>query len=217
MAEIILKQIWSELTLKFTDDQQKVNEAWDEIRRCYGEPRRAYHTLEHIHALVELIEEYSPYIKDKPMLLFAAFYHDIVYVAGSSSNENDSAAIASARMKQLRVPDKMINETKELILQTRSHADVSPSVTQDMLLFLDMDLSILGVTPDTYRRYYQNVRKEFKSYPDLMFRQGRKSFLNSQLKRPYIFHTRQFRERYEATARVNMLSEMDELTQGKWF
>jgi predicted metal-dependent HD superfamily phosphohydrolase len=217
MAEIILKQNWTELSLKFTDDQQKLNEAWDEISRCYCEPARAYHTLEHIQSLIELIEEYSPHIDDKSMLLFAAFYHDIVYVAGSSSNEKDSAVIAGARMKQLQVPDKMINETKELILQTKSHADVSSSVTQDMLLFLDMDLSILGVPPDAYRRYYQNVRKEFKSYPDLLFRRGRKSFLESQLKRPHIFHTQLFRERYEAAARTNMLSEVKELSQAKWF
>jgi predicted metal-dependent HD superfamily phosphohydrolase len=217
MSEIMLNQVWRELSLKFTDDQQKVNEAWDEIFRCYNEPTRAYHTLEHIQVLVELIGEYSHVINDKSMLLFAAFYHDIVYTAGSSTNEKDSALIARARMKQFQVPDDIISETQELIQLTKSHADVSPSVTKDMLLFLDMDLSILGTTPDTYRRYYRNVRKEFKSYPDLMFRQGRKSFLNSQLKRPYIFHTQQFRERYEATARVNMLSEMNELTQGKWF
>lgn len=217
MAEIMLKQVWCELTLKFTDDQQKINEGWDEIRRCYGEPTRAYHTLEHIQALVELIEEYLHIINDKSMLLFAAFYHDIVYSAGSSTNEKDSALIARARMKQFQVPDDMISDTQELILLTKSHADVSSSVTQDMLLFLDMDLSILAATQEAYRRYYQNVRKEFKSYPDLLFRQGRKSFLNSQLKRPHIFHTQQFRDRYEPTARVNMLSEIRALAQEKWF
>src|SRR5688500_18312330 len=103
MAEIILEHVWNELGLTFTQDQQKITQAWDEIFRCYREPARAYHTLDHIRSLVELIEEYSTNIDNKSMLLFTAFYHDIVYVPGSSDNEKDSAAIAMSRMKQLDV------------------------------------------------------------------------------------------------------------------
>lgn len=210
MAEIILEHVWSELCLTLTQDQKKITEAWDEISRCYLETARAYHTLDHIRSLVDLIEEYSADIDNKSMLLFTAFYHDIVYVPGSGTNEKDSAAIAMARMKQLHVPNKMIQETNELILLTKSHADVNPSTTQDMLLFLDMDLSILGTSPEVYRRYCANIRKEFKAFPDFLFRNGRRSFLKSQLERPLIFHTKQFRNRYEAQARINMLSELNE-------
>jgi predicted metal-dependent HD superfamily phosphohydrolase len=210
MAEIILERVWSELCLKFTLDQEKISEAWDEIFRCYREAARAYHTLDHIRSLVELIEEYSADIDNKSMLLFTAFYHDIVYIPGSSDNEKDSATIAVTRMKQLDVPDKIIQEANELILLTKSHADVSPSTTQDMLLFLDMDLSILGTSPDVYHRYRENVRMEFKAFSDFLFRNGRRSFLKSQLERSVIFHTVQFRNRYEAQARINMLSELNE-------
>lgn len=210
MAEIILERIWNELCLKFTLDQEKIAEAWDEIFRCYRETARAYHTLDHVRSLVELIEEYSANIDNKSMLLFTAFYHDIVYIPGSSDNEENSAAIAVARMKQLQVPDKMMHEANVLILLTKSHADVNPSTMQDMLLFLDMDLSILGTSPDVYHQYCANVRTEFKAFSDSLFRNGRRSFLKSQLERPLIFHTVQFRNRYEAQARINMLSELNE-------
>jgi predicted metal-dependent HD superfamily phosphohydrolase len=210
MAEIILERVWNELCLKFTLDQEKIADAWDEIFRCYRKAERAYHTLDHIRSLVELIDEYSVEIDNKSMLLFTAFYHDIVYIPGSSDNEKNSAAIAVAWMKQLQVPDKIIQETNELILLTKSHADVNPSTTQDMLLFLDMDLSILGTSSDVYHRYCENVRREFKAFSDFLFRNGRQSFLKSQLERPLIFHTIQFRNRYEAQARINMLSELNE-------
>jgi predicted metal-dependent HD superfamily phosphohydrolase len=108
------------------------------------------------------------------------------------------------------VPDKTIDETKKLILLTKSHADVNPSVTQDMLLFLDMDLSILGASSQAYRQYCMNVRKEFKAFPNFLFKKGRRSFLRSQLKRPTIFHTSQFIQRYESQARANMHAELNE-------
>lgn len=51
-----------------------------------------------------------------------------------------------------------------------------------------------------YDQYCENIRKEFKAFPDFIFRQGRRSFLKSQLKLPLIFHTTTFRNKYEVQA-----------------
>lgn len=210
MTEIKNQDVWNSLCSQFTEDQQVIDRAWNEIDLAYRAPTRAYHTLEHISVLLNQIEEHTSVIENKAMLLFTAFYHDIVYVPGSGSNEKDSAAIAEKRMRELYVPEGVIRDTKTLILLTKSHAEVNLSVTNDMLLFLDMDLSILGATPEIYRRYCENVRKEFKTFPDFIFRKGRRSFLKSQLKLPLIFHTDPFRNKYEVQARVNMITELKE-------
>ena len=210
MDEIKNQDVWNSLCSQFTEDQQIIDRAWNEIDLAYREPARAYHTLEHISVLLNHIEEYTSIIENKAMLLFTAFYHDIVYVPGSGSNEKDSAAIAEKRMRELHVLEEIIHDTKTLILLTKSHAAVNPTITNDMLLFLDMDLSIIGTAPDVYNQYRENVRKEFKAFPDFIFRKGRRSFLKSQLKLPLIFHTDPFRNKYEVQARVNMITELRE-------
>jgi len=210
MTEIRNQDVWNSLCSRFTADQQIIDRAWNEIDLAYRAPARAYHTLVHISVLLNQIEEHTSVIENKAMLLFTTFYHDVVYTPGSGTNEKDSAAIAEKRMKELHVPEEIIRDTKTLILLTKSHAEVNPSVTNDMLLFLDMDLSIIGARPEVYGQYCEHVREEFKVFPDFIFRKGRRSFLKSQLKLPLIFHTESFRNKYEVQARLNIITELRE-------
>jgi predicted metal-dependent HD superfamily phosphohydrolase len=210
MTENHNQREWHSLCLTFTHDQHLIDVTWCEIEAAYQQAGRAYHTLTHISTLLHQIEEHAAIIQNKRLLLFAAFYHDIVYLPGSGSNEKDSAEIAEKRMRELQVPERMIRDTKVLILLTKSHADVSPSTPNDMRLFLDMDLSIIGEQPTIYARYCKDIRKEFQAFPDFLFNKGRRSFLQSQLKLPLIFHTDVFRHKYETQARMNMLTELHE-------
>lgn len=52
-------------------------------------------------------------------------------------------------------------------------------IEQDSLeqIFLDLDMSILATNRPDYELYCQNVRKEYSSYTDDQFRQGRLQFL----------------------------------------
>lgn len=170
MDEPDMQEKWYNLCKHFTQDANKIEQAWRIIFSAYHEAHRAYHTLDHIAELTQRIEECSDKIKDKFTLLFTAFYHDIVYIPGSNVNEKESSMIAVEGMKELQVPIEIANDTKKLILHTKSHAHVDASVTPDMLLFLDMDLAIIGAEPDRYEQYRVSVRKEFNATPDFLFR-----------------------------------------------
>src|SRR5687768_6407270 len=139
-----VQHVWMQLCNTYDKDLSRAETIYTDIVKSYSQPHRAYHTLDHVNELITFINT-SGEVKMKSMLLFAAFFHDVVYDPGSSSNERESAAIARDAMQQLSVPRDVIEDTVHLILLTRSHANVDRSaITHDMLLFLDMDLAILG-------------------------------------------------------------------------
>jgi predicted metal-dependent HD superfamily phosphohydrolase len=206
-----VQQVWMQLCNTYNSDLNRAETTYSGIVKSYSQPQRAYHTLDHVNELITFINT-SGDVKVKSMLLFTAFFHDVVYDPGSSSNETESAAIARDAMQQLLVPQEIIEDTVHLILLTKSHANVDRSaITYDMLLFLDMDLAILGATEERYKQYAAQIRKEFKKYPDLLYNNGRRKFLEAQLKLPLIFHTQLFREKYEVQARINMINELNYL------
>ena len=92
---------------------------------------------------------------------------------------------------------------------TKSH-EFSDSDTN---YFTDADLSILGKSWKTYEEYYQQIRKEYKIYPDFIYNSGRKKALQHFLKMDRIFKTDYFFEKYEIQARENLQNELQILTK----
>jgi predicted metal-dependent HD superfamily phosphohydrolase len=74
-----------------------------------------------------------------------------------------------------------------------------------------MDLSILGASQSVYQLYCNAIRKEYKNIPWLLYKRGRKRFLQETLKRTHIFLTKEYQDRYEKQARMNMQEELNGL------
>ena len=74
-----------------------------------------------------------------------------------------------------------------------------------------MDLSILGATPDVFDAYEQAVRREYDWVEEAAWKAGRGMVLRGFLARPHIFHTPQFRQRFETQARENMARSVERL------
>jgi predicted metal-dependent HD superfamily phosphohydrolase len=82
------------------------------------------------------------------------------------------------------------------------HNAVSRDVDEQILV--DVDLSILGASPERFDEYEQQVREEYSWVPDVLFRRKRRSVLTEFLEWPTIFNTAGFINRYEAQARANL-------------
>jgi predicted metal-dependent HD superfamily phosphohydrolase len=82
------------------------------------------------------------------------------------------------------------------------------SADEDVNYFTDADLSILGQDWGTYLDYAKKIRKEYRLYPDLAYKPGRKKVLQHFFEMESIFKTSGFRERYEAAARRNLQQEL---------
>lgn len=202
----MLKETFIELVKRYTDNVSLANELWTEIEANYSAKKRHYHTLQHLDNLFHQLFPIKEKLEDWETILFSLYYHDVVYNATKSDNEEKSAALAEKRLKQISVPLEIIERCKEQILATKSH---TPSPHSDTNYFTDADLSILGQDWETYFIYCKNVRKEYSIYPDLLYNPGRKKVLKHFLTMEKIFKTDLFYDRFEKQAKENLSKEIE--------
>lgn len=212
---VSLYQVWNELVEKYGSDKELTDRLFKEIEKKYTSSKRHYHNLRHIQVLLQLCDDCSNRLTDKEVAAFAVFYHDIIYNVLRKDNEPRSAVLAVKRLHALGVSDHKNEQVKLFIEATQTHA-VTGAVanTEDLKLFLDFDMSILGAPWPEYEAYTQQVRKEYRIYPDKLYIPGRTKFLQHCLQAPFIFQTNIFRDQYEAVARQNIAKELDALRPG---
>lgn len=204
----MLKGIFKELLAHYTDNDDLITECWEELERHYRHKKRHYHTLAHLENLYVQLSEVRNEIEDWHCVLFTLYYHDVIYKATRSDNEEKSAELALQRMQQLSVPKAAILRCKNQILATKAHGS---SDDQDTNYFTDADLAILGQDWNSYAVYAHNVREEYSIYPDLLYKPGRKKVLLHFLAMERIFKTDHFYAKFEQQAKENMLKELHDL------
>lgn len=207
---------WEELCMRYSDDKELINRYFTEIERRHTGSRRRYHNCRHLRSLIDFCEKYASMLVDREVVMFAIFYHDIIYNVLRKDNELRSAKLAVKRLQALKVPAATIEQVKLYIEATKTHA-VNEAVTHvsDLKFFLDFDMSVLAARPSTYRAYARNVRKEYRIYPDKLYYAGRKQFLQHCLQAEHIFQTPTFRRNYEPYARENIALELEEIEKRK--
>jgi predicted metal-dependent HD superfamily phosphohydrolase len=205
---IDLKEIFSNLLINYTTNSSLINELWDEVEKNYSEKKRHYHTLQHLENLLITLTEVKSEIQNWESILFTLFYHDIIYTALKSDNEENSALLAEKRMQQLSVSNDIIERCKNQILATKSH---SKSTDSDTNYFTDADLSVLGQPWEIYSLYYKNVRKEYAIYPDFIYNPGRKKVIQHFLSMNSIYKTDYFYNQFEKVAKENLMKELSYL------
>jgi predicted metal-dependent HD superfamily phosphohydrolase len=205
----MLKQTFIALLTKYTNDQDLITELWAEIERKYSDKKRHYHTLSHLENLFQQLTEIKTQIRDWDVVLLSLYYHDVVYNSLKSDNEQKSAELAEKRIKSIGISLEIIEQCKAQIMATKAHF---MSENEDTNYFTDADLSVLGQSWEMYSEYYQNVRKEYAIYPDLIYNAGRKKVLKHFLGMERIFKTNYFYLKFEQQARVNLEKELTIVT-----
>ncbi|MFT3796127.1 hypothetical protein [Flavobacterium sp.] len=204
----MLTDIFLKLVAQYSPDKALANDLWLEIFTKYSEPKRHYHTITHLENLIKDLTSVKKSITDWETMLFAAFYHDLVYKATNSTNEEESAKMAQDRLTLIGFPPERIAACYAMILATKNH---EPSTDPDTNLLLDADLAILGQKQDDYQLYAENVRKEYSIYPDFIYNNGRKKALQHFLDMESIYKTDHFIAKYEKQARINIANELEDL------
>ena len=178
-----------------------------EVEKQYTQPNRYYHTLDHVAQLFDQIKLLKHSKTEIRLLVHVALFHDVIYDYKATDNEFQSAQFATKWLTALGVEMTSVHRINDMIIATATHTSDCPLTK----VFLDMDLSILGATPEKYHQYCEDIRKEYQKIPLFLYKQGRKRFLKKTLKRTPIFLTAFFQMRFEAQARVNMSNELNEL------
>lgn len=139
-------------------------EAW------YGPPERHYHTLAHVHRLVEqhailcttgAVVPGEGGAPDPRTLDAASLVHDAVYVVGRPDNEVESARLA-AQVVPRWWPDLDPGPVQRLVRLSAEHGRLDPSTLALWeRVWLDLDLAVLGSTWDSYLDYARAVAQEY--------------------------------------------------------
>ncbi|MCR9248927.1 MAG: hypothetical protein NXI20_00830 [bacterium] len=181
---------------------------WNEIESAYNQRSRHYHNLIHIQSLFDVLSSLKEQVNDWEIIQFSIFYHDIIYKATKSNNEEKSAELAVDRLIEIGLDTERIESCKNQIVATKTHEGHD----SDTKFLLDADLSILGTTSQDYIKYTQQIRKEYSIYPDLLYKPGRKKVLQHFLEMDRIFKTDHFYNQLENQARQNLQAELDSLS-----
>jgi predicted metal-dependent HD superfamily phosphohydrolase len=202
-----------------------------ELIAAYAEPRRHYHTLEHVLDCLQRLDTWAsenvaagpsenvatsenvaagPAPAAPRALALAIWFHDAAYDprAAGDANERASAAWAERALRELGEPEALVRRVSALVLATAHGNTSDPDLASDpqAALLLDIDLAILGAEPERYQRYAEQVRREYAHVPDAVYRAGRAAVLRGFLARPRIFLTARGAQ-LEAAARRNIASE----------
>ncbi len=184
---------------------KRVDQSWQEIVTAHGGAGRYYHTLHHLEDLYAQLSEVRPALQEPDAVLLAIIYHDFVYSVTRRDNEERSAGVMRDRMSKSGLPVPLLERTAKHILATAQH---TASNDPDTDHFTDADLSILGSSPERYQLYAQQVRLEYRRFPDFLYKPGRRKVLAHFLAMPRIFKTSHFYARYEQQARFNLNAEL---------
>ncbi len=174
---------------------------FERLVKAYGEPERAYHTMDHVLDCLDRLDESESPHADRDVVEMAIWFHDYVYDASRWDNEMRSAALAYLELMAAGVGYPTLPRVPELIKMT---AHAAQPAEPDGRLLCDIDLSILGGGDREFDDYQNAIRKEYAWVPEPEYRAGRSKVLSAFLGRARIYLTDDFHRRYEAAARRNL-------------
>lgn len=181
---------------------------YSDILDHYNDPSRSYHNLNHIVMMLDELENVSGQVLDLASIKMAIWYHDYIYETNAkdhhmiASNEARSAHHARLGIEKLGLSKEFGDKVDKLIMATTHSGPVSDP---DAQFLVDLDLMTFGKPEKEFDAYTAGIDSEYAwaSWPQ--YCAGRAKVLQSFLDRPSIYSTKFFRDKYEHTARKNVV------------
>jgi predicted metal-dependent HD superfamily phosphohydrolase len=183
------------------------------LLEAYAQPRRHYHGLAHIEAMLMGLQQCRRLLHDPEAVELAVWFHDAVYDARAGDNEESSAVLARDALKE-RVEPVRLAKIEAFILATKRHELAGTSCEDDrsdLAHFLDLDLQILGAPANQFDAYEAAVRLEYAHVEDAAWRLGRAAVLQRFAARPGLYFSPFFAERLDRQARDNLTRSLARL------
>ncbi|MFH6946391.1 hypothetical protein [Flavobacterium sp. FlaQc-50] len=200
-----LQEKYTDLFSRIGFSANEIEALWLDLEKAYSGKSRHYHNLNHLKEMIELFDEYQNRLKNPDEVLFSIFYHDYIYKATRKDNELKSAEYALKLETHSSASLLNKNLIFDAICATQSHKQ---NDIEDINWLIDFDLKILAKDWDDYQIYFNQIRKEYRIYPDFLYNPGRKKALEHFLENEFIFQTEEFRRLFEEKARINIEKEI---------
>jgi len=172
-----------------------------ELLARYGEPHRAYHTLQHLDECLAGLAGERSHAERPAEIALALWFHDAIYDLHRHDNEERSADWALHALLAAGAADDAAQRVHALVMATRHQAQ--PEGT-DAQLLVDIDLSILGAPAARFAEYEQQIRIEYAHVPHEVFEPRRRQILGGFLARDPLYLTASVRAQREQQARINL-------------
>ncbi len=199
-----LQERWIKFSTRTTIPNPHI--LWENFLVLYSEPDRHYHNLSHIEDCLLKLDHWTPLPSrtQRDIIELAIWFHDIIYETERNDNEESSAALTSYYLRG----HPLTSKCNALILSTAHHAISAIKAEQIMC---DIDLSILGATPEQYLKYSQNIRNEYSWVGTINYAEGRTRVLKKFLLRDNIYLTNHAKNKWEKQARINIQNELNNI------
>lgn len=174
----------------------------------YAESTRHYHGVAHILSMLDGFDAIRTDFADPLAAELAIFFHDLIYDASRSDNEERSAEEMHALLDG-HLATEILDRAAFAIIATRLHV-LTPD--PDANRVIDLDMAILGQSWPVYSRYAAGVMQEYVPvYGEAAYRQGRVArFIDPTLESGKIFLNAGFQS-LTAQALANLRQERAQL------
>lgn len=180
------------------------------VLAAWREPQRHYHDLRHLRECLGRWVAWQHLAEHPGEVALALWYHDAVYQPRSADNELQSAVWAVRAMTEARLDGQAAERVHALIMATCHDA---PATTPDQRLLIDIDLAVLGASPQRFAAYDEDVRQEYGWVPSALYRTKRREVLERFLQRPRLYETDVAFDELEAQARRNLAAALSRLSE----
>ncbi|XP_048731044.1 uncharacterized protein LOC125648151 isoform X2 [Ostrea edulis] len=204
-----LRQRWTTLAKETLTVPESISwKWWEHIEQRYNESQRHYHTLRHLEEMFQHFDQFQNELIHPELVSLAIFFHDIIYDPKAPDNEERSADVFVQFSQEAgNLKENQVEKVKEWILLTKAHT-IQDNAEKDLQYFLDMDMAVLGRSSEEYKKYAEQIRKEYSHVPDPEFRKRRSAILQDFTQRQRIFASDEFNKMFHGTAIQNMKDEI---------
>lgn len=176
---------------------------YQQVMAAWQEAHRHYHTSQHLGECLALFDmpEIQAVLQHPPEVEMALWLHDLIY--DTMANDNEACSADAARRLLSSIPsieNTVIERIAHMILSTKDHLAHSP----DAQILIDIDLAILGSSPERFAEYEQQIRAEYAWVEESAYVIARQAALAHFAERPQIFQSPVLSMRLEAPARLNL-------------
>lgn len=222
MAESLTSSVSAFLKSEFTKIIQQLKGNEDSIQvwsnsliQAYNEPQRHYHTVSHISSMLQLFQTHRHLITKPIVVQLAIFFHDWIYDPKAHDNELRSVSVFRTFAAELDLDESVIETAGHYIEATTTHSlKEGDEGDENLKLFLDFDLEVLGRGGEEYEVYARQIREEYGHFTEFAYVKRRLGVLEKFLGRERLYFSELLGEMLEVTARKNLRVEIAGLKAG---
>ncbi|XP_043280397.1 uncharacterized protein [Venturia canescens] len=212
-----LEDLWKEATEGF---DTAVSETWfNRLNEVYSDEKRTYHNMNSLSEKLSHYNEIKDQLKNPQALLLAVFFQNFEYDPKALDGESQNLDHFNTFADEAGIsPDNEVRiETCALLKVASTHSTEEHKVGgafggEDAHYLLDLDMAILGSSPEAYTDYREKIRGEYSFLSEPMYTALRLKVLQNFVQIPNIFATKEFREKFEEQARLNIQAEVELLS-----